>query len=220
MAKPKLIIGNRNYSSWSLRPWLAIRAAGISPEIEMIPLQQPDTRERLIARSPTGKVPVLYIGDEVIWDSLAICEAVADGHPDAGLWPTDAEAKRRARSVSAEMHSGFVPLRSHMPMNIRASHPGAGMGEGVADDIARIDAVWSDCRNRFGADGPYLFGTFSIADCMFAPVVFRFATYQPTLSATSQAYVDAMLDNPHMIEWRDAAHAETETITSHDERYA
>lgn len=141
MGKPTLIIGNRNYSSWSLRPWLAIRAAGVDPAIEMIPLQQPDTKERLNARSPSGKVPVLYIEDEAIWDSLAICEAVADGHPDAGLWPEEAVARRRARSVSAEMHTGFPALREHMPMNIRASHPGAGMGDGVAGDIARVDAI-------------------------------------------------------------------------------
>lgn len=219
MTKPRLVIGNRNYSSWSLRPWLALRAADVDIDVEMIPLQQPDTKERLLATSPSGLVPVLHMDGEVIWDSLAICEAVADMKPDAGLWPTDPAARRRARAVSAEMHSGFLPLRMHMPMNIRASHPGAGMGEGVAEDVARIDEIWRVCRDDFGRGGPYLFGGFTIADCMYAPVVFRFATYRPHMSSIAAGYVEAMLANPWMMEWRDAAHAESERIASHDERY-
>ena len=220
MTSLTLVIGNRNYSSWSLRPWLALKAAGAAFDEVMIPLQTPETRTRILRYSAAGKVPVLIEHGRAIWDSLAICEYAAERWPDAGLWPADAGARAHARSVSAEMHSGFQALREHMPMNIRAAHPGKGMADGVAADVERIDAVWQDCRARYGSTGAFLFGGFTVADCLYAPVVFRFNTYKPDLSDTSQAYIGAMLAHPAMQEWRAAAEAESETIPSHDERYA
>ncbi len=225
MSDLTLVIGNRNYSSWSLRPWLALTVAGVTFDEIMIPLQQPDTKSRILRRSPSGKVPALIDGDpenggRVVWDSLAICEYVAERCPETGLWPDDADARAHARSVSAEMHSGFPALRDLMPMNIKARHPGCGMTQDVGYDVLRINAIWRECRAVYAADGPYLFGRFSIADCLFAPVVFRFRTYEPPLLDASAAYVEAMLDHPAMRAWEEAALAETETIPAHDKRYA
>lgn len=224
MTASVLVIGNRNYSSWSLRPWLALRTASAEFDVEMIALQTPSTKERISKHSPSGMVPVLIEGNRTIWDSLAICEYVAERFPDAGLWPADTAARAHARSVSAEMHSGFAALRSHMPMNIRARHPGCGGVDdpdtGVAANIERIDEIWRECRTRHAGGGPFLFGGFTIADCMFAPVVFRFLTYEPALSPAAEDYVAAMLANPAMKEWEAAAVAESERVASHDERYA
>ncbi|MEQ8665000.1 MAG: glutathione S-transferase family protein [Rhodospirillales bacterium] len=229
MASLNLVIGNRNYSSWSLRPWLALKVAGADFAETMIPLQTPTTKTQILRYSSAGKVPVLIANDtqdggRAIWDSLAICEYVAERWPDANLWPADMETRAHARSISAEMHAGFQALREHMPMNIRASHPGKGMdahaNPGVAADVERIDAIWHDCRTRHAAAGDFLFGGFTVADCMYAPVVFRFATYAPHLSDPAQAYVEAMLAHPAMQAWRAAAEAEPETIPSHDGRYA
>jgi len=211
----RLIIGNKNYSSWSLRPWLAMKVAGIAFAEHRIPLYVPGSREQILAYSPAGKVPCLVDGDLRVWDSLAICETLAEKHP--GLWPQDPAARAVARSISAEMHSGFANLRTHMSMNVRKRHPGKGRTPESLADVARIVAMWSDCRARYGRDdpssgGPYLFGRFSIADAMYAPVVLRFRTYEVELPPECRAYADAMLALPAMQEWIAAAGAETESL--------
>jgi len=203
-----IIIGNKNYSTWSLRPWLALKHTGVAFEEVLVVLGQDDTPENLKKVSPTGKVPVLKtpVGD--IWDSLAICEYLAETFPEARLWPEAAAARAHARAVSAEMHSGFATVRSMMPMDLRTSQPTPGMTGGLATEISRIDQVWQECRNRFGQGGPYLFGSFSIADCMFAPVVGRFAGYGVSVSDVSQNYINTMFLNPGMAEWVAAAKVE------------
>lgn len=212
MSAVELVIANQNYSSWSLRPWLALKQAGLPFSVTVIPLRQDDTKARILARSPSGKVPALIHNGLTVWDSLAICEYLAELAPDAGLWPADPATRAVARSVSAEMHSGFTALRSNMPMNIRGELPGWGRAPGVADDIARIEAIWTDLRQRCGAEGPYLFGGFTIADAMYAPVVSRFKTYGVTVNPTAQAYADAIQAHPAMQEWTTAALAETWVI--------
>lgn len=192
-----------------------MKVAGIPFEEHRIPLYGPGSKEKILEFSPAGKVPCLIEGKLAIWDSLAICEYLAEKKPS--LWPSDAAARAVARSVSAEMHSGFANLRTHMSMNIRKAFPRAnGGGKGrtpeVLADIARIVAMWSDCRARFGKEGPYLFGEFSIADAMYAPIVLRFLTYDVEMPAVCRAYSDAMLALPAMREWMEAARAETETL--------
>jgi glutathione S-transferase len=209
---PKLIIGNKNYSSWSLRPWLALSVAGIAFEEQLVKLFDDDWAASK-ARLPSGTVPVLEHDGLVIWETLAILEYVTETWPEAHLWPQDKAARARARVVSNEMHAGFGALRSHMPMNIRASHPGRGRGVGdaalaVERDIRRIETIWSECRDTFGQGGDFLFGAFSNADAMFAPVVSRFTTYDVSLNTTSQMYMDAVQNLPAMQAWSDAARAE------------
>ncbi|HSA79658.1 MAG TPA: glutathione S-transferase family protein [Geminicoccaceae bacterium] len=208
IAEFTLIVGNKNYSSWSLRGWLAARLAGIAFDEQLVRLSEPGSRRALLEHSPAGKVPILKHGRRVIWDSLAIIEYLAEQRPAAGLWPADAEVRALARSVAAEMHSGFGALRSHMPMNLRKSLPGRGRGPGVTDDIARIDALWQDCRSRFGSGGPFLFGAAGAADAMYAPVATRFRTYGVTLDPVAAAYVEAVHDWPAFREWQAAALAE------------
>lgn len=209
MSGIELVIANQNYSSWSLRPWLALKQTGLPFSLTVIPLKQDDTKAQILARSPSGKVPALIHDGLTVWDSLAICEYLAELAPDAGLWPSDRAARATARSVAAEMHSSFTALRSNMPMNIRGDLPGWGRAPGVADDVARIEAIWTDLRQRFGSQGPYLFGAFSIADAMYAPVVTRFKTYGVQINPTAQAYADAVQAHPFMREWTAAALAET-----------
>jgi glutathione S-transferase len=203
-----LVVGNKSYSSWSLRPWLAMRQAGIAFEEIVIPLYQAESKAALLAHSPAGKVPVLKHGERVIWDSLSIVEYLAERCPEAGLWPDDAGSRAMARSVAAEMHSGFQALRSHMPMNLRRSLPGMGRGPGVDDDVERIGAIWRECRERFGTGGPYLFGKPSAADVMYTPVATRFRTYGVGLGAVEAAYVEAVLSLPAFLEWQEAARQE------------
>ncbi len=200
-----LVVGNKNYSSWSLRGWLVARAAGIDFAEELVRLSEPGSRDALLRHSPAGKVPVLKHGACVIWDSLAILEYLAELRPDAALWPSDPDARALARSISAEMHSGFAALRTHMPMNLRRAIPGRGHAPGVADDIARICAIWRDGRERFGNGGPFLFGRFCGADAMYAPVATRFRTYAVELDPVCRAYADALLVLPAFREWQDAA---------------
>lgn len=208
MSKLTLYMGNKNYSSWSIRPWAALEHIGAPFEEVIIRLDEPDTAQKISAVSGAGRVPVLKDGDLVIWDSLAILEYLAERFPDAKLWPEDVKARAVARSVSAEMHSGFTNLRNHMSMNFRAHKPGEGRGPGVDADIARITSLWADCRARFGQGGPFLFGRFSIADCMFAPVVSRFTTYEVLLEGEAKAYADAIRALPLWKKWADAARAE------------
>jgi glutathione S-transferase len=210
----RLVIGNKNYSSWSLRPWLAMRQAGIAFEEIRIPLYGPDSKSRLAQYSPSGKVPILLDGELKIWDSLAICEYLAERH--AGMWPADSVARGAARAVSAEMHSGFANLRHNMTMNIRKDYAGKGVGPGVPGEIRRILELWSDCRARFGSSGAFLFGAFSIADAMYAPVVMRFRTYAVAIPANLTSYYDAILALPAMREWIAASEAEPESIPDGD----
>ncbi|MEM7225148.1 MAG: glutathione S-transferase family protein [Pseudomonadota bacterium] len=207
-----IVLGNKNYSSWSLRGWLAVVQSGLSYDEIVIPLRGPDTKAEILRHSPSGKVPALIAGDQVIWDSLAIGEFLAERCPEAGLWPADPAARAQARAVTAEMHSGFAALRTNMPMIFNGHHPGLGRAEGVAEDIARIQEIWTDCRARFGSGGDFLFGAFCLADAAYAPVVSRFATYDVELEPTAAAYRDAVLAYPAMVAWRDAAAAEPWTI--------
>lgn len=206
----RLIIGNKNYSSWSLRPWLLLEQAGIAFEEVVIALYTPGSREEILQYSPAGKVPVLIDGEIAIWDSLAICEHVAETRP--GLWPEARAARAHARAISAEMHSGFAELRNSMPMNCRASLPGLGRTPAVEYDIFRITSIWEDCRARYADAGPFLFGRFSIADAMYAPVVWRFNTYAVELPSAARDYADTMFALPAMQEWLTAARTEPQII--------
>jgi glutathione S-transferase len=203
-----LVIGNKNYSSWSLRPWLALKQTGAPFREIVIPLDQPQTKAAIARHSPSGRVPVLHDDGLVIWDSLAIVEYLDEIFANAGLWPADAKARAVARAVAAEMHSGFQNLRAQMPMNIRASKPGVGHAPEVMADVARIATLWGDCRERFGRGGDFLFGRFTAADAFYAPVVTRFVTYGVSLDANAAAYVDAVLAWPAMAEWCQAARLE------------
>lgn len=203
-----LVIGNKNYSSWSLRAWLALRMAGRAFEEILIPLDQPETEARIRGHSSACRVPVLHHGDLDVWDSMAICEYVAELAPAARLWPKDRVARATARSVSAEMHSGFAALRAALPMNIRADRPGVEIAADVRADIDRICAVWRDCRRDFGAAGRFLFGEFSIADAVYAPVAARFHTYRIPVDKVAEDYIQAVRLLPAMQEWASAAAAE------------
>ena len=204
----KLVIGNKNYSSWSLRPWIAMKVAGIAFEEEVISLDAADFKPRVSKVSGTGKVPALIDGDVRVWESLAILEYLAEKFPPARLWPDDPAARAHARAIAAEMHAGFVPLRRHLPMNMwrpvirRAPTPEAEA------NVRRIDAMWTDCRMRHGRDGDFLFGSFGAADAMYAPVVSRFHTYAVEVGPTARAYMDAIMALPAWREWRTAALAE------------
>jgi len=210
MAQYTLVIGNKAYSSWSLRPWLLMKHSGIAFDEVRIALYQDGHRARIAQYSPAGKVPVLIDAGNPVWDSLAICEYLAERHPERGLWPGDATVRAHARSISAEMHSGFAALRENMGMNVRRSFPGIGMTPAVKDDIARIESIWNDGLRRHG--GPFLCGAFSIADAMYAPVATRFATYAVALSAPARKYTDMLLALPAMQEWYAAARTETEVL--------
>lgn len=213
-----LYIGNKNYSSWSLRPWLALRAAGIDFEERRLTLFSESFQREVSAVSPAGRVPVLVDDGFAVWDSLAIIEYAADRNPHAPLWPQDGRDRARARSICAEMHSGFQALRARMPMNVEARLPGLGWDLAVQRDIDRICAMWTSLRTLNAAQGPFLFGGFSAADAFYAPVVLRFATYQPALPDPVLDYMRAVLDHPATREWVDAACAEHEFIPE-DEPY-
>ncbi len=213
----KLVIGNKNYSSWSLRPWLAMKMAGIEFVEERIALDQPDTRARILEVSPTGKVPCLLDGRLAVWDSLAICEYVNETYAAGRLWPADRAARATARAVTAEMHSGFAALRSHLSMDIRARKPARGAEAqrraDVQADIERVVALWTAALDASG--GPMLFGEFSIADAFYAPVVTRFVTYGVDLPPLLSAYGERILALPPMRAWVAAARAEVEELTDH-----
>ncbi len=200
-----LIIGNKNYSSWSLRPWIAMKAAGIAFEETVISLDAADFKARVGAVSGTGKVPVLSDGDVHVWESLAILEYLAEKFPDAGLWPADAAARAHARAVANEMHGGFLPLRRHLPMNMWRPVIKRELTAEAAANVARIEALWAECRARFGKGGPFLFGRFGAADAMYAPVVARLHTYGVDIGAGTRAYMDAVMALPAWREWHAAA---------------
>jgi glutathione S-transferase len=215
MARLTLVIGNKNYSSWSLRPWLALKQARLDFEEVKISLYRDGSREQILRHSPAGKVPILRDDDVTVWDSLAICEYVAELAPHAGLWPDGSAARAHARSISAEMHSGFSPLRHALPMNVRlrgARLRNAPSAE-VQADVARITSIFEACRAETeAAAGPFLFGRFTIADAMYAPVATRFRSYGVSLPPRAQAYVDHVCDLPAMREWIAEGAAETERI--------
>jgi glutathione S-transferase len=203
-----LVVASKNHSSWSLRAYLALAQTGQPFREVVVPLDQADSAARISQYSPSGRMPALLHGELVIWDSLAICEYLAEQFPQAKLWPQDTAVRAVARSVTAEMHSGFTALRSHMPMHLRARRPGEGRAPGVAEDISRITSLWRECRSRFGQGGPFLFGAFSIADAFYAPVVTRFVTYGVELDAVGAAYRDAVLALPALKAWTEAARGE------------
>jgi glutathione S-transferase len=200
-----LTIGNKNYSSWSMRPWFAMKVAGIPFEETVISLNAPDFKERLSKLSGTGKVPVLADGGVRVWESLAILEYLAETFPAAGLWPAAAASRAHARAIANEMHAGFLPLRRQCPMNIWRPIKKMALDAEAAANVRRIDAMWSDCRARFGTGGPFLFGAFTAADAMYAPVVSRFHTYAVEVGVASRAYMAAVMALPAWAEWTAAA---------------
>jgi glutathione S-transferase len=211
-----LIIGNKNYSSWSLRPWLLLKHAGIPFSERRIPIQTEEWYAQIDKYSPSGRVPALQHGTIKIWDSLAICEYLAERFPEKQLWPADTAARAEARSVSAEMHSGFQALRQNMFMNIRRSMPTRGRTPEVLKDIERIVAIWNDCRAHYKSDGPFLFGHFSIADAMYAPIALRFQTYDVTVDGAAADYATTLLGLAAVQEWVAAARAESERLPQYE----
>jgi glutathione S-transferase len=214
MATLKLAIGNKNYSSWSMRPWLALRANNIPFEEFFIPLYTDNKadKERILSFSRAGKVPVLVDGDITVWDSLAIIEYVAERFPEAGLWPDDRASRAHARSVCAEMHSGFLPLRSECGMNLHRPVRPVTLSADAQANVARVEQIWLECRARNRASGPFLFGRFGAADAMFAPVVHRFRTYAIEIAPEAKAYMETMMALPAFQEWTREGLAETLVI--------
>jgi glutathione S-transferase len=211
-----LVIGNKNYSSWSLRPWIAMTVAGIAFDEVVIPLNAPDFKARLSKISGTGKVPVLIDGEMQVWESLAILEYLAEKFPAARLWPGDPAARAHARAIAAEMHAGFLPLRTACPMNMWRPVKKLALNEATIANVRRIDAMWSECRARFSAGGPFLFGTFGAADAMYAPVVARLHTYAVEVSEPARAYMAAVMALPAWTTWVIAARQEP-WVLPHDE---
>ncbi len=212
MSKPLLVIGNKNYSSWSLRAWLMLQHAGVDFDEQRIPLFVAGYKEKLLACSPAGKVPVYREGEVLVWDTLAIGEYLYETHPS--LWPVQREARARARSVSAEMHSGFVPLRKSMPMNVRARGRQVATSIELEADIARIKTIWRGLRAQYADAGPWLFGSYSIADAMYAPVVFRFLTYGVSEPGALDEYMQTVSRDPLVQAWLRAAEAEQEVVAT------
>jgi glutathione S-transferase len=217
MARPVLVIGNKNYSSWSLRPWLLLSVKGIAFDEVRVPLYQQQSKAAIQTHAPAGraqygKVPMLKDGDLTVWDSLAICEYVAERFPALHCWPTDTRDRARARSVSAEMHAGFRTLRNQMPMNCRRTPAPVPHDAELAADIARVIDIWTQALDDHAASGPYLFGEFGIADAMYAPVVLRFTAYAVDLPKTARGYADAILALPPLEAWIDDARRETEVL--------
>ncbi len=214
MTQLTLVIGNKNYSSWSLRPWLAMKQFGLEFDEIRIPLYGSDSPSKTRQYSPSGKVPVLIHDTLTVWDSLAICEYLVETFPTLQWWPGDKIARAFARSITAEMYSGFQNFRQNMPMNCRTKYPGKGLASGVQEDIDRITSIWQESRQKFG--GNLLFGNFTIADAFFAPVVLRFIAYDVQLDAVSRDYVETVLALSAMQEWINAAKNETEILPKYE----
>ena len=209
----KLVIGNKNYSSWSMRPWLALRANDIAFEEVFIPLYTGEAdKRRILDLTPSGKVPALIDGDVTIWDSLSIIEYIAERFPEARLWPEDRASRAHARSISAEMHSGFMALRNECGMNLHRPVRAIALSADARANVARIQQIWTECRERYRKLGPFLFGSFGAADAMFAPVVHRFRTYALAVEPEAQAYMETMMALPAFQEWTRAGLAETLVI--------
>jgi glutathione S-transferase len=206
----KLVIGNKNYSSWSMRPWLALRASNIAFEEVFISLYTGAAdKQRILDFSRAGKVPILVDGDVTVWDSLAIIEYVAERFPEKRLWPENAAHRAHARAISAEMHSGFAALRNECGMNLHRPVRAIELSDEATANIARVEDIWAECRKRYGQSGPYLFGNFSAADAMYAPVVHRFRTYAVAVGEETRRYMDTMMALPAFAEWTTAGLAET-----------
>ncbi|MEO0498588.1 MAG: glutathione S-transferase family protein [Pseudomonadota bacterium] len=215
-----IALGNRLYSSWSLRPWLVLEAFGIEREETVVAMYKPDTKARMLEFGPTGKVPVIRHDKLVVWDSLAIIEYLADRFPEHAIWPTDSNARAHARCASAEMHSGFMALRGACPMNLTKRFEPKDRGEGVDADVSRIQALWAEARSTYGGpsgDGPFLYGAFSGADAMFAPVVARLDGYSIQVSDEARAYMDAVLKHPAFAHWRELAFQEPWALPHYEE---
>jgi glutathione S-transferase len=210
MSGLSIVLGNKKYSSWSLRGWLALKATGEKFDETMIWMYRAETRAEMLKHGPTGLVPILKHGECIVWETIAICEYLAEAFPAAKLWPDDKVAKAHCRSAATEMHGGFAPLRRQLPMDLSRPYGRKEYDAEAAANIERIAVLWREARTRFGAGGPYLYGRFSVADCMYAPVVTRFLTYQVPLDALCAAYCEAIMAHPAMREWKAAGLAETE----------
>jgi len=215
MEKFTLVIGNKNYSSWSLRPWLVLKYFKIPFEEVQVVLAQPGTKEKILQHSPAGKVPILKHGKTVIWESLAICEHLAELFSNRNLWPADKNARATARSIANEMHAGFIHLRKTCPVNIKARKPLEKISPEVQRDITRIKGIWEDCRKQYKQKGDFLFGAFSIADAMYAPIHFRFQTYGIPLEGEAKKYSESVLNLPEVKEWEAVAVKELHVIEHH-----
>ncbi len=217
MADLTIYLGNKNYSSWSLRPWLVLKQIGVAFDEVVIPLYEPTSKATIMKYSSSGTVPALQHGQLVVWDSLAICEYLAESFPTFQLWPRDPDARAVARSISAEMHSGFEALRGHLPMNVRSSFPNRGVTPEAQADINRVMAIWRDCRKRFAeGKGDFLFGHFSIADAVYAPVVTRFRTYKVEIGREEEVYCNTIMALPAMQQWVTAARNEPMIIDAYE----
>lgn len=212
----KLVIANKLYSSWSLRPWMVMRAFDIPFDEILIPLRQPDSRARVLAFSQSGKVPALITPELAIWESLAIIEYLAETYPDKAIWPRDKKARAHARAISNEMHGGFQTLRQACPMNLGARYATPAMTDPLLANVARIETIWAEARAKFGKEGPYLYGAFSAADAMYAPIATRLQTYQLPVKPETEAYMATILAHPAYLDWRAAALQETITIDNYD----
>lgn len=211
----KLVIANKNYSSWSLRPWLVLKAFGIPFEEIIIPLRQPDSRARVLEYSPSGKVPALICDGETVWDSMAIIETLADRHPELAIWPRDMKARGHARAIANEMHSGFQTMRQTCPMDLGKRYATPEITAPLQANIDRIETVWSEARERYGSGGPYLYGAFGAADAVYAPIVTRIQSFNLPVKPETRHYMDAILTHPDFVAWRDAAMKETWTIPNY-----
>jgi glutathione S-transferase len=212
-----LYIANKLYSSWSLRPWLLMTALDIPFEERVIPMYFPDSKARMLDVSPTGKVPCLHDGDVRVWESLAIIEYLHERFPDKTIWPREAGARAHARVIASEMHAGFQALRQMCPMNLGKRFAARELPSDVADNLRRLEGMWSDCRRRFSGGGDFLFGSFTAADAMYAPVVTRLDTYQIPVATETRQYMNRVLAHPAFVEWRTQALAEPWTIAHYDE---
>jgi glutathione S-transferase len=202
-----LVIGNKNYSSWSMRPWLALAHHKIPFHEVIIPLGQPDSKSRMLQYSPAGKVPILIDGDATVWETLAILEHLNERFPEAQLWPEEKNARAHARAIATEMHGGFAALRQNCPMSLKRRRGRAMTPEALAD-LRRITEIWRNARETYGRGGDYLFGAFTAADCMYAPVATRIVSYEIKVDPVAAAYVEAIYRLPAFVAWRDAGLAE------------
>lgn len=216
MDKLELVIGNKAYSGWSMRPWLALKHTGAEFRETRVPLYIPGYKERVLEHAPSGKVPVLKHGAVRVWESLAVCEYLAEVFPESGLWPEAPAARALARTVSAEMHAGFGAIRKTLPFNCRARHRRVAVGDEVQQEIHRVLTLWRGCRETHGAGGPWLFGRFSVADAMFIPMALRLHTYDVPMDASGRVYTEVVLTHPSVREWIAAAERETEVMEDNE----
>ncbi len=212
----RLVIANKLYSSWSLRPWMVLRAFGIPFEETVIPLKQPETKEAIAKHSPSGKVPVLIDGDVRVWESLAIVEYIAEKFPEMAIWPNDGAARAHARAISNEMHGGFLALRQACPMNLAKKFSTPPMSDELRANVTRVEQLWRETGLESGIDGDFLFGPFCAVDAMFAPIVTRLDTYQIPVAADTRAYMDTVLAHPALLAWKRDALAEPWTIADYE----